>query len=300
MRSGVSHSGTFGTSGNAVSAAARKSSSSLIAITSEPRSRTLATAARMLASVRPDGAITIAGRPDFTAAIGPWSRSAEENASNCAPDSSRGAASLQVTAGALDHLVLSPASATIGAGGSQVYTAEGRDRYNNSLGDVTSSTTFSISPDGSCTGATCTASATGAHTVTGTSAGKTGTASLTVSANSLDHIVISPASATISAGGSQAYTAQGFDASNNSLGDVTAFTTFSISPEGSCTGSVCTANAGGPHTVTGNDGGKHGRRASRTPRAEDAGARPAPTRSGREPKTHSVAPAGNTEEAKTA
>jgi Carbohydrate binding domain len=68
--------------------------------------------------------------------------------------------------------------------------------------------------------------------------------------------VISPASATISAGGSQAYTAQGFDASNNSLGDVTAFTTFSIAPEGTCSGSSCTANAGGPHTVTGNDGGK--------------------------------------------
>jgi hypothetical protein len=37
---------------------------------------------------------------------------------------------------------------------------------------------------------------------------------------------------------------------------VTAATTFSIAPEGSCSGSVCTANAGGPHTVTGNDGGK--------------------------------------------
>jgi parallel beta-helix repeat protein len=165
-------------------------------------------------------------------------------------------ASLTVTAGALDHLVLSPASATIGAGGSQVYTAEGRDQYNNSLGDVTATTTFSIAPNGSCSGASCTATVTGAHTVTGTNAGKTGTASLQVGAGSLDHIVISPSSATIGAGGSQAYTAQGFDASNNSLGDVTAFTTFSIGPEGTCTGSICTANAGGPHTVTGNDGGK--------------------------------------------
>jgi Carbohydrate binding domain len=121
---------------------------------------------------------------------------------------------------------------------------------------VTGSTTFSIAPNGSCTGATCTATATGAHTVTGTSAGKTGTASLQVGAGALDHIVISPATATISAGGSQVYTAQGFDSSNNSLGDVTAFTTFSIAPEGVCTGSSCTASAGGRHTVTGNDGGK--------------------------------------------
>jgi hypothetical protein len=68
--------------------------------------------------------------------------------------------------------------------------------------------------------------------------------------------VISPESATISAGGSQAYTAEGFDASNNSLGDVTASTTFSIVPDGSCTGATCTASVAGPHTVTGNDGGR--------------------------------------------
>ena len=165
-------------------------------------------------------------------------------------------ASLMVTAGALDHLALAPASATIPSGGSQAYTAQGRDQYDNSLGDVTAATTFSIAPDGSCTGATCTASVSGAHTVTGTSASKGGTASLQVGAGSLDHIVISPASATIAAGGSQAYTAQGFDASNSSLGDVTAFTTFSISPEGSCTGATCTAKVGGSHTVTGNDSGK--------------------------------------------
>jgi parallel beta-helix repeat protein len=165
-------------------------------------------------------------------------------------------ASLTVNPGPLDHLSLSPSSATIPSGGSQSYTAQARDQYDNPLGDVTASTTFSIAPDGSCTGATCTASAAGAHTVTGTSSSKTGTASLTVGAGALDHIVISPSSATIGAGGSQAYSAQGFDAANNSLGDVTAFTTFSIAPEGSCVGSACTANAGGPHTVTGNDGGK--------------------------------------------
>ena len=164
--------------------------------------------------------------------------------------------SLSVNAGPLDHLALSPASSTIASGGSQAYTAQGRDSFDNSLGDATGTTTFSIGPNGSCTGATCTATSSGAHTVTGTSGGKTGTASLQVGAGALDHIVISPGTATISAGGSQAYTAQGFDASNNSLGDVTAFTTFSIAPEGVCTGAVCTANAGGAHTVTGNDGGK--------------------------------------------
>src|SRR5204863_347849 len=165
-------------------------------------------------------------------------------------------ATLTVNAGPLHHLALSPASASISPGGSQAYTAQGRDQYDNSLGDVTASTTFTIAPDGSCTGATCTASTTGAHTITGTDAAKTGTATLTVNAPSVDHIVISPASASISAGGSRTYTAQAFDASNNSLGDVTGATTFTIAPDGSCTGATCTASIGGAHTVTGSDAGK--------------------------------------------
>jgi hypothetical protein len=53
-------------------------------------------------------------------------------------------------------------------GGSQVYTATGFDEFNNSLGNVTGSTTFAIAPDGSCVGATCSATELGSHTVTGT------------------------------------------------------------------------------------------------------------------------------------
>ena len=68
--------------------------------------------------------------------------------------------------------------------------------------------------------------------------------------------MLSPSSATISTGGSKAYTATGYDASNNSLGDVTSATTFSISPDGSCTGAICMATVAGPHTVTGNNSGK--------------------------------------------
>src|SRR4029453_17096060 len=98
-------------------------------------------------------------------------------------------------------------------------------------------------PNGSCTGATCTAATAGAHTVTGTKSGKTGTASLQVSAGTGEHIVIRPAAATIPAGGSQSYTAQGFDAVGNPVADVTAFTTFSISPNGTCGGATVTATA---------------------------------------------------------
>src|SRR5439155_288724 len=155
---------------------------------------------------------------------------------------------LTQTATAFDHLVLVPATATITAGGSQTYVANGISVSGNLLGDLTGSTTFSISPDGSCSGATCTA----------TTGGKTDTATLTVTAGALDHLALSPASTTITAGGSQPYTAQGFDSFGNSRGSVTGATTFTISPNGSCTGATCSATTPGTHTVTGTDGSATG------------------------------------------
>lgn len=76
------------------------------------------------------------------------------------------------------------------------------------------------------------------------------------SARALGSIHISPQGATISTGASQAYTAQALSASSGSLGDVTAATVFTISPDGSCNGAVCTATLPGRHTVFGTYGGK--------------------------------------------
>jgi hypothetical protein len=91
----------------------------------------------------------------------------------------QGTATLTVTPGPLDHLALSPASSLIASGGSQTYTVEGFDAANNDLGPD-SSATLAITPDGSCTGYTCTATTAGAHTVTATDGDGTGTAKLTV------------------------------------------------------------------------------------------------------------------------
>jgi hypothetical protein len=82
--------------------------------------------------------------------------------------------------GPLDHIAISPASATIQAGATQTYSALALDLFNNSVGDVTANTTFTIAPDGSCTGATCTASIPGTHTVTATNNGKSATATLEI------------------------------------------------------------------------------------------------------------------------
>ncbi len=165
-------------------------------------------------------------------------------------------ATLTVQAGPLDHIALSPSSATITAGGSQAYTAQGRDHYDNPLGTLTSSTTFTIAPDGSCAAATCTATTAGAHTVTGTVPGATGTATLQINATALDHISLSPATSTVAYATPQTYTAQGFDQYGNSAGNVTANTTFTIAPDGSCSGATCTPANGGNHTVTGANAGK--------------------------------------------
>src|SRR6266480_3951663 len=82
---------------------------------------------------------------------------------------------------AITHLLLTPTTAPLAAGGNQKYTAIGADTYNNPAGDVTSTTTFTIAPNGSCTGASCTSNVAGTNTVTGTyTNGAQGIASLTI------------------------------------------------------------------------------------------------------------------------
>jgi outer membrane protein assembly factor BamB len=74
----------------------------------------------------------------------------------------------------------------------------------------------------------------------------------------LDHLVLSPSNATVLAGTGQAYTAEGFDAYDHSLGDATSATTFSIGGGGYCTMAVCTSTVLGDHTVVGADGAATG------------------------------------------
>jgi hypothetical protein len=169
-----------------------------------------------------------------------------------------GTATLHVNVGSLDHLVLSPPSATITAGGSQAYTAESYDSYGNAIRDVTAGVAFSIAGGGFCTGPLCTSVVAGDHAVTGTYVGVTSTATLHVDPGSLDHLVLSPTSATIAVGGSQVYAITGADAYGNGLGDVSASTTLAIAGGGSCTGSSCTSTVSGNHTVTGSFGGVRG------------------------------------------
>src|SRR5207237_1267573 len=83
---------------------------------------------------------------------------------------------------------------------------------------------FSITPDGTCTGATCSATTAGPHTVHADDDGVMATASLTVTAGTVTTLTLSPTHQPIPAGGSQTYAAEGFDTYGNDAGDVTSST----------------------------------------------------------------------------
>jgi hypothetical protein len=172
--------------------------------------------------------------------------------------SATGTATLHVIPAAPNFLVLSPSNATMAAGMSTTYTALGSDQYDNGTGDVTSATTFAISGDGSCTGATCTTTVPGDHTITGTNGSAIGTTTLHVTVGALDHLVLSPDHPTITAGQSVTFTATGFDKYGDSEGDVTSATTFGLSGAGDCVGAVCTPNMAGTVIVSAFNGNAYG------------------------------------------
>ncbi len=105
-------------------------------------------------------------------------------------------ADLNVTAGPLAAIFISPGTASIVAGSTQTYTATGHDAYGSNTGDVTGNTTFSISGSGTCSANACGSTVAGSYTVTATNAGLTNTATLSVTAGAIDHFSMTSASRT--------------------------------------------------------------------------------------------------------
>jgi Invasin, domain 3/Bacterial Ig-like domain (group 1) len=66
----------------------------------------------------------------------------------------------------------------------------------------------------------------------------------------VERLLLAPAGASLAIGESRRYTVEAVDRQNNGLGDVTAGATFSIAPDGTCIGAVCTGASAGPHVVT--------------------------------------------------
>ena len=156
---------------------------------------------------------------------------------------------ITVTAAGLDHIVISPVLPSTTAGVPQAFTTAAFDQYGNSLGDVTPSTTFNVNSN-PITGNSVSENLVGSYMVTATYDGKSDSTTLTVTAAILDHIMISPATASITAKSSQTYSATAFDAFGNSWG-ITATYGIDAGAGGSWSGNIYTSANAGVWTVTG-------------------------------------------------
>jgi hypothetical protein len=173
-----------------------------------------------------------------------------------------GSSTLTCTAAVLSAITVSPATATIAAGTTQLFAATGT----NSLGQATplSAVTWStgnsaVATINSSTGLATCVQAGNSTTITATSGGIVGSANLTCGAATLVSIAVTPAAASIPVGGTQQFTATGTD----TLGSMTSLTsptvTWNTSNPGtasiSSTGLATCLTAGNPTTITATSGG---------------------------------------------
>ncbi len=132
------------------------------------------------------------------------------------------------TAGVLDHVTITPSPATVVAGAQQQFTAQAFDGNNNALTNATFAWAVingggTISATGLLTAGT--AAGTFANTIqvvaTQGAIVKTATASVAVTPGALDHVAVTPLTATLPFGVTQQFAAQAFDANNNIIAGVT-------------------------------------------------------------------------------
>ncbi len=154
-------------------------------------------------------------------------------------------------------ITISPQNPAVVAGHSQTFTATASDSDGNTW-DVSSSTVWIIDSGagGSWSGNVYTSDKAGTWTVYGVYDGLLGTASLTVDDGPVSSIVISPATATLSAGSSQTFTATATDVFGNTW-SITSSVDWSISSGagGSWSGNTYTSAVSGQWIVTGSYSG---------------------------------------------
>jgi hypothetical protein len=129
-------------------------------------------------------------------------------------------ATVNVAAGALTSLVVTPNPATLGTGGTQQFTATGTDANGNT---VAVTPTWAVVAGGGSIDLTTglftagTASGAFANTVRASVGSITGFATVNVTAGALATITVTPNPTTLSTGGTQQYTAVGKDANGNTV-----------------------------------------------------------------------------------
>lgn len=160
-------------------------------------------------------------------------------------------ATVTVTAAAgPDHLVVTPTSPTVAAGQPVAYTISRAEADGTIVDDVTAQATATLAGV-PCAGGTCMAPVTpGTYSLSAADGSLSGTADVLVQAGPAARLVVTPAAhGTWNNDNPVSFSAEAFDAVGNDLGDVTASAAFTVSPDGSCNGSLCAPDTAGPHTV---------------------------------------------------
>jgi hypothetical protein len=161
--------------------------------------------------------------------------------------------STQIAAITPDRLVIAgPPTAAVGQ--PVAYTAYHETAVGAFIDDVTDLATVTLG-GAACPGAVCTATSAGQQTVRATLSGLTAETTLVVGTGPTASLVVTPQVTNFWNNAHPAtFTAEAYDAWGNDIGDVTPQSSFAISPDGSCTGNLCTPGSGGSHTVTATDG----------------------------------------------
>jgi uncharacterized protein YjdB len=173
-----------------------------------------------------------------------------------------GTAALAVTAKTLASIAVTPAAMSIVAGATEQYTATATYSDGSTAG-VTSTATWTSSNAAVATINTAglaTALTPGISTVTATVGGVSGTAALTVTANTLTSIAVTPAAPSIAVGKTQQFTATA-TYSNGATANVSSTATWTSSSAAAATigaTGLATAVAAGSSTITAMVGGVSG------------------------------------------
>jgi len=171
-----------------------------------------------------------------------------------------GTASISVSNVPVTSVAVSPATASLTVGGTQQLIATPKDANGNPLTGRTISWTSSNSGVATVNGSGLVgASATGSATITATSEGQSGTASISVSNVPVASVAVSPATASLTVGGTQQFIATPKDANGNALIGRTITWTSSNSGVGTVNGTgLVGASAAGSATITAMSEGQSG------------------------------------------
>ncbi|MFO8109233.1 MAG: hypothetical protein R6U17_01725 [Thermoplasmata archaeon] len=158
------------------------------------------------------------------------------------------------------YIEITPQDSTIPAGNTQAYTAVAYDNFGNEIREVTGETDWSVDPEagGDWDDNVYTSEFAGTWNVTGDYYGSEDHAELNVETLvSVDHIMISPAEAAVTAGDEITYTSAAYDEFGNEIADITHDTSWSVHEDagGEWDDNVYTSEFAGTWTVIGDYSG---------------------------------------------